>query len=86
MMTPSAFNALLKTLEEPPRNVIFILATTEPHKVLPTILSRCQRYNFSKVSDSDISERLKTVLVKENIVYEEEALSPACFACRRRRS
>ena len=75
MMTPSAFNALLKTLEEPPRNVIFILATTEPHKVLPTILSRCQRYNFSKVSDSDISERLKTVLVKENIVYEEEALS-----------
>ncbi len=75
MMTPSAFNALLKTLEEPPSNVIFILATTEPHKVLPTILSRCQRYNFSKVSDTDISERLKTVLAKENIVYEEEALS-----------
>lgn len=75
MMTPSAFNALLKTLEEPPRNVIFILATTEPHKVLPTILSRCQRYNFSKVSNKDISERLKTVLAKENIVYEEEALS-----------
>lgn len=75
MMTQSAFNALLKTLEEPPVNVIFILATTEPHKVIPTILSRCQRYNFSKVSDKDINERLKVILKTENIVYEEEALN-----------
>jgi len=75
MMTQSAFNALLKTLEEPPLNVIFILATTEPHKVIPTILSRCQRYNFSKVSDKDISERLKVILNTEKIIYEEEALN-----------
>ncbi|MFA7449842.1 MAG: DNA polymerase III subunit gamma/tau [Bacilli bacterium] len=75
MMTQSAFNALLKTLEEPPLNVIFILATTEPHKVIPTILSRCQRYNFSKVSDKDISNRLKVILNTEKIIYEEEALN-----------
>lgn len=74
MMTQSAFNALLKTLEEPPQNVIFILATTEPHKVIPTILSRCQRYNFSKVSDKDISERLRFILNTEDIRYEDEAL------------
>lgn len=74
MMTQSAFNALLKTLEEPPQNVIFILATTEPHKVIPTILSRCQRYNFSKVSDKDISERLRVILNTEDIRYEDEAL------------
>ena len=74
MMTSGAFNALLKTLEEPPEHVIFILATTEPHKILPTILSRCQRYDFSKVSDVDIQERLKVVLEKENIVYNDEAV------------
>ena len=75
MMTAGAFNALLKTLEEPPEHVIFILATTEPHKILPTILSRCQRYDFSKVSDSDIRERLKTILENENIDYNEEAVN-----------
>ena len=75
MMTAGAFNALLKTLEEPPEHVIFILATTEPHKILPTILSRCQRYDFSKVSDSDIKERLKTILENENIDYNEEAIN-----------
>lgn len=74
MMTQSAFNALLKTLEEPPRNVIFILATTEPHKVIPTILSRCQRYNFAKVSDRDIMERLKEILVQEEIELNIEAM------------
>ena len=74
MMTPGAFNALLKTLEEPPEHVIFILATTEPHKILPTILSRCQRYDFSKVSDSDIKERIKVVLEKENVTYNDEAV------------
>jgi DNA polymerase-3 subunit gamma/tau len=75
MMTPGAFNALLKTLEEPPEHVIFILATTEPHKILPTILSRCQRYDFSKVSDEDIRERIKVILEKENITYNEDAIS-----------
>lgn len=74
MMTPGAFNALLKTLEEPPEHVIFILATTEPHKILPTILSRCQRYDFSKVSEKDIKERIKTVLQAENILFNEEAV------------
>ena len=74
MMTSGAFNALLKTLEEPPEHVIFILATTEPHKILPTILSRCQRYDFSKVSNNDIRDRLKVVLEKENIVYNDEAV------------
>jgi len=75
MMTPGAFNALLKTLEEPPEHVIFILATTEPHKILPTILSRCQRYDFSKLSDEEIKERIKIVLEKENIKYNEEAVN-----------
>ena len=75
MMTPGAFNALLKTLEEPPEHVIFILATTEPHKILPTILSRCQRYDFSKVSDEDIKQRIKIVLQKENIEYNEDAIN-----------
>lgn len=74
MMTPGAFNALLKTLEEPPEHVIFILATTEPHKILPTILSRCQRYDFSKVSDADIKERLKTILENEKIEYNDDAI------------
>ena len=75
MMTTGAFNALLKTLEEPPEHVIFILATTEPHKILPTILSRCQRYDFSKVSDDDIRNRLKDILEKENVVYNEAAIN-----------
>ena len=75
MMTAGAFNALLKTLEEPPEHVIFILATTEPHKILPTILSRCQRYDFSKVSDSDIRERIKVVLEQEKIAYNEDAIN-----------
>ena len=74
MLSTGAFNALLKTLEEPPEHVIFILATTEPHKILPTILSRCQRYDFTKLSDSDIKERLKKVLEKENVTYNEQAI------------
>ncbi len=74
MMSSGAFNALLKTLEEPPAHVIFILATTEPHKVLPTILSRCQRYDFSKVDDASIKERMKTILDKEMVDYEERAI------------
>ena len=74
MLSTGAFNALLKTLEEPPEHVIFILATTEPHKILPTILSRCQRYDFNKLSDEEIKSRLKEVLEKENIAYNEEAI------------
>ena len=75
MLSTGAFNALLKTLEEPPEHVIFILATTEPHKILPTILSRCQRYDFNKLSDEDIKKRLREVLEKENIAYNEEAIN-----------
>ena len=74
MITPGAFNALLKTLEEPPEHVIFIMATTEPHKILPTILSRCQRYDFSKVSDEDIKMRIRTVLQAEGIQSNDEAI------------
>lgn len=74
MMTSGAFNALLKTIEEPPAHVIFIFATTEPHKVLPTILSRCQRYDFSKVALPDIVSRLKTVCQQEEIQIDDDAL------------
>ena len=74
MLSTGAFNALLKTLEEPPEHVIFILATTEPHKILPTILSRCQRYDFTKLSDKDIKNRLKSVLEKEGVDYNDEAI------------
>ncbi|MBO6280137.1 MAG: DNA polymerase III subunit gamma/tau [Bacilli bacterium] len=74
MLSTGAFNALLKTLEEPPEHVIFILATTEPHKILPTILSRCQRYDFTKVSERDIKERIKAILLNEGVEYNEEAV------------
>lgn len=74
MLTTSAFNALLKTLEEPPANVVFILATTEQHKIPVTILSRCLRFEFNRISNEHIVERLKYVLETENIAYEEEAL------------
>lgn len=75
MMSPAAFNALLKTLEEPPEHIIFILATTEPHKILPTIISRCQRFDFKRVEESDIERRLEFVLKKEVRKYDIEALS-----------
>lgn len=74
MMSTGAFNALLKTLEEPPAHIIFILATTEPHKILPTIISRCQRFDFKKVEDKDIINRLEYVLKLENKEYEHSAL------------
>ncbi len=73
-MSNSAFNALLKTLEEPPSFVIFILATTEPQKILPTILSRVQRFDFSKVSSRDLIHNMERVLQSEKIQYEIEAL------------
>ncbi|MDY3907805.1 MAG: DNA polymerase III subunit gamma/tau [Candidatus Enterosoma sp.] len=78
-MSNSAFNALLKTLEEPPSFVVFILATTEPQKILPTILSRVQRYDFSKVSNEDIFLNLKRVLDMEKIPYEDEALKEISY-------
>ena len=74
MMTPGAFNALLKTLEEPPAHVVFILATTEPQKILPTIISRCQRFDFGRIDNNEIVKRLKIVLESEKIEYNEEAL------------
>ncbi|MBQ1477576.1 MAG: DNA polymerase III subunit gamma/tau [Erysipelotrichaceae bacterium] len=74
MLSASAFNALLKTLEEPPAHVIFILATTDPQKVIPTVLSRCQRYNFSKIRTYDIRRHLIDVLKNEGIDYEDKAV------------
>ena len=74
MMTTEAFNALLKTLEEPPSNVVFILCTTEPFKLMPTILSRVQRYDFNKVSEKDLLGNLKYVTEKEGIKADEESL------------
>lgn len=71
MMTPGAFNALLKTLEEPPAHVIFILATTDIHKVIPTVLSRCQRFDFTKISFEDIKEKVEEIMEKENITAED---------------
>lgn len=73
-MSDNAFNALLKTLEEPPEHVVFILATTEPYNILPTIISRCQRYDFSKVSDENIYRKLVEILEKENVQYDDEAV------------
>ena len=75
MLSQGAFNALLKTLEEPPSYVIFILATTEPHKIPATILSRCQRFDFKRVSSKDIASRMAYICEKENIQAEEKALS-----------
>ncbi len=74
MLSIGAFNALLKTLEEPPAHAIFILATTEIHKVPETIISRCQRYDFSRISLTDIITKLKHILNSEKITFEEEAL------------
>ena len=75
MLTTEAFNTLLKTLEEPPENVIFILATTEPHKVLDTIISRCQRFDFRRITNDDIVKRLKYISEQENINISDEALN-----------
>lgn len=74
MLTTSAFNALLKTLEEPPKHVIFILATTEPFKIPITILSRCQRFDFKKISVDDIVSRLRAIADAENIKIKDEIL------------
>ena len=75
MLSTSAFNAFLKTLEEPPAHVIFILATTEKHKILPTIISRCQIYDFERMGTTDIINHLKNVAQQEGITYEDTALN-----------
>ena len=74
MLSGQAFNAFLKTLEEPPKYAIFILATTEKHKVIPTILSRCQIYDFKKIKIIDIKNHLESIAKKENISYDEDSL------------
>lgn len=75
MLSQAAFNAFLKTLEEPPKHAIFILATTEKHKILPTILSRCQIYDFSRITIQDTVEHLQYVAKQENVTVEVEALN-----------
>lgn len=74
MLSASAFNAFLKTLEEPPKHAIFILATTEKHKIIPTILSRCQVFDFKRITVNDIKEHLKAIAEKEGVTAEVEAL------------
>lgn len=74
MLSSAAFNAFLKTLEEPPAHAIFILATTEKHKIIPTILSRCQIYDFKRIVIEDIQGHLRNIAQKENIQYEDDAL------------
>ncbi|NTE00001.1 DNA polymerase III subunit gamma/tau [Agrobacterium tumefaciens] len=74
MLSQSAFNAFLKTLEEPPSYAIFILATTEKHKILPTILSRCQIFDFNRIQVEDISNHLATIAQRENIAFESDGL------------
>ena len=81
MLTVGAFNALLKTLEEPPAHAIFILATTEPHKIPLTILSRCQRFDFKKIPEPVIFERLKYIATLENIVITAEAIMEIANSC-----
>ena len=75
MLTPAAFNALLKTLEEPPAHVIFVLCTTDPQKILETILSRCQRFDFHRIGNEDIEHRLSYVCEQEGFDYDDEALA-----------
>ena len=74
MLSAGAFNAFLKTLEEPPKHCIFILATTEKHKIIPTIISRCQIYNFKRISNSDIIKNLQNICSLEKISYDKESL------------
>ncbi len=74
MLSSAAFNAFLKTLEEPPKHVIFILATTEKHKIIPTILSRCQIFEFKRITTSDTQKYLIDLAQKQGVLYEEEAL------------
>ena len=81
MLSSGAFNAFLKTLEEPPSHCIFILATTEKHKIIPTILSRCQIYNFKRITIDDIVSHLEKICKIENIEYEDDALKQIASKC-----
>jgi len=81
MLSSGAFNAFLKTLEEPPPHCIFILATTEKHKIIPTILSRCQIYNFKRITNSDIVNHLKKICKIESIEFEDDALEQIAAKC-----
>ena len=74
MLSPAAFNAFLKTLEEPPKHVIFILATTEKHKIIPTILSRCQIFDFKRITVRDAKDHLAEIAKEQGVVYEDDAL------------
>ncbi|GAG19451.1 unnamed protein product, partial [marine sediment metagenome] len=74
MLSAQAFNAFLKTLEEPPAHAVFILATTEKHKIIPTILSRCQIFDFSRIKIQDIVYFLKQIADSESIKYQDDAL------------
>ena len=74
MLSASAFNAFLKTLEEPPKHAIFILATTEKHKIIPTILSRCQIFDFKRITVKDAKDHLADVADSQGVIYEEDAL------------
>jgi len=80
MLTGEAFNAFLKTLEEPPAHVVFVLATTEPHRVLPTILSRCQRFDFHRVGVSDIEANTRMIAAKEGIQVDDKAVAMLAHA------
>jgi DNA polymerase-3 subunit gamma/tau len=81
MLTMPAVNAFLKTLEEPPKNVVFILATTDPQKLPITILSRCQRFDFKRINQKDISDRLKKIVDSQNINYEQKSLDLIARVC-----
>ena len=81
MLSVGAVNAFLKTLEEPPKNVIFILATTDPQKLPITILSRCQRFDFKRINQKEISNRLKKITDSQNISYEQKSLDLIARVC-----
>lgn len=81
MLSVGAVNAFLKTLEEPPKNVIFILATTDPQKLPITILSRCQRFDFKRINQKEISDRLKTIVEAQNVAYEQKSLDLISRVC-----
>lgn len=82
MLTTEAFNALLKTLEEPPKHVIFILATTEPHKLPETIISRCQRFDFKRINPEEITKRLEKISKAEGVKVEKEVLKNISYHCQ----
>ena len=75
MLTPQAMNAFLKTLEEPPKHIVFVLATTEKNKILPTILSRCQIYDFNRINETEIANALINICNQENFKFDEQAIS-----------